>query len=185
MEQSMCVSQWHIWGRPWERTRILVFVLFLTLFLPFFDIAGCGRYRDVAWHMHAKLRRLFPAVRCCDCSHSRTVNGPVSGRQWLERPPWLRPVSLSSSCLSDESNLSVTSTRPGNQGAVGGQLMQGSEGLSDRVFPLACYMSSWAIFQCPDWPRTISPTFSPSAYGIGRGGDTHVELSLFPGLNRH
>jgi hypothetical protein len=47
---------------------------------------------------------------------------------------------VTKACLSllkppDESNLSVTSTRPGNEGAVRGQLMQGR-----LAFPLACYM---------------------------------------------
>jgi hypothetical protein len=44
-------------------------------------------------------------------------------------------ASLSLLKLPDESNLSVTSTRPGNEGAVGGQLMQGR-----LSFPLACHM---------------------------------------------
>ena len=47
----MCAGQWHIWdfrGWPWERTRILVFVLFLTLLLLLFDIAGRGISRGVA-----------------------------------------------------------------------------------------------------------------------------------------
>jgi hypothetical protein len=69
-------------------------------------------------------------ARVCDGSHSQTIQrATVIGEASVTK------ASLSLLKLPDESNLSVKSTRPGNEGAVGGQLMQGR-----LAFPLACHM---------------------------------------------